>query len=305
MIELRHLRYFIAVAEEGHVTRASERLGIAQPPLSQQIKALEQAVGTPLFIRHPRGVALTDAGTRFLEGARATMATLEETLDATRRTARGEQGRLAVGFTSSVAFHAIVPASISRYRRLYPQVSLALEESVTADLMDALFAGRLDIAFARLPAEIPPHVRLEPLLDEEMLVALPPSHPLAAGGPEEAIDLPRLAEETFILYRRPSGPGLYDTIIAACRSAGFSPRIAQEAPRMLATLSLVASGLGVSIIPASMRRIDPGGIAYRRVAGAPGLVAPLYLIYQPDTLSGATRRLIEVVREELPRLAGH
>jgi DNA-binding transcriptional LysR family regulator len=304
MIELRHLRYFIAVAEEGHVTRASERLGIAQPPLSQQIRALEGEVGTPLFTRHPRGVALTDAGERFLEGARATMAKLEETLDATRRTARGEQGRLAVGFTSSVAFHAIVPATISRYRRLYPQVALALEQSVTADLMGALSAGRLDIAFARLPPEIPPHMKLELLQDEEMLVALPPSHPLAAGGPDIPIELSRLAEETFILYRRPSGPGLYDTIIAACRTAGFSPRIGQEAPRMLATLSLVAAGLGVSIIPASMRRIDPEGITYRKVAGAPDLIARLYLVYQPDALSGATRRLIDVVHEELPGLAG-
>lgn len=297
MIALRHLRYFIAVAEEGHVTRAAVRLGIQQPPLSQQIRAMEAEIGVALLNRLPRGVELTEAGRVFLAEARAAVAQVEHAVEAARRTARGEQGRLAVGFTSSAAFHPLIPAVVRAFRQAAPHVDLQLEESSTGELIAALQKDQLDVAFLRVPMGDTAGVRIEALLNEKMLVALPAHHPLVGKRAPKSIALADLADETFILYRRPTGPGLYDTIIAACRAAGFSPRIGQEAPRMLSTLSLVAAGLGVSIIPESMRRLDTEGIAYLPLSGAAGLVAPLHLAWRDVHPSGATTRLIAHVRQ--------
>lgn len=304
MIELRHFRYFVAVAEEGHVTRAAERLGIQQPPLSQQIRVLEREVGAQLFRRLPRGVELTDAGRTLLEKVRLVLADVDLALDAARRTARGEQGGLVIGFTSSAAFHPLVASVVRLLRQTVPGVTLALREGNTSDLIGELRSERLDAAFVRSPVERPVGLVVEPLLAEEMLVALPDQHAIAErlakrsgqGMLEGRIALAELAEETFILYRRPSGPGLYDSIIAACRAAGFSPRIGQEAPQMVSTLSLVAAGLGVSIIPASMARLETNGIAYARLDDLPRLTAPLHLAYREEKPSGALERFIDCVR---------
>ncbi|WP_445491827.1 LysR family transcriptional regulator [Rhodopseudomonas sp. RCAM05734] len=296
MIELRHLRYFIAVAEEGHVTRAAARLGIQQPPLSQQIRALEDLVGVALFYRLPRGVELTEAGRVFLGEARAALAQVGHAVEAAQRTARGEQGRLAVGFTSSAAFHPFIPAVVRAFRQQSPEVELVLEESSTGELIEALQRQHLDVAFVRVPAGEAAGITIEALLNEAMLVALPAHHALARGGKRRSIRLTELADETFILSRRPTGPGLYDAIISACRAAGFSPRVGQEAPRMMSTLSLVAAGLGVSIVPESMRRLNTEGIAYLTLSDAPRLVAPLHLAWRSASVSGAMARLIAQVR---------
>ncbi|MFT4180783.1 MAG: LysR family transcriptional regulator [Rhizobium sp.] len=305
MIELRHLRYAVAVADAGHMTRAAAQLGIQQPPLSQQIRALEAMVGTPLFHRLPRGVSLTAAGQIFVERARLILADVDLAVEATQRSARGEQGNLAVGFTSSAAFHPLVSSMVRSLKQSAPGVSLVLEEASTGDLIEALRAGRLDVAFVRSPVDASAGLIIEPILDEEMLVALPDQHPLATGTAARRkhgisprrIPLLALANETFILYRRPSGPGLYDSIIAACRAAGFSPRIGQEAPRMLSTLSLVAASLGISILPESMARLEADGVAYVRIETSAGLIAPLHLAYRDEAPSGVVRRLIESVRQ--------
>jgi DNA-binding transcriptional LysR family regulator len=296
MIELRHLRYFIAVAEEGHVTRAAARLGIQQPPLSQQIRALEGEVGVTLLLRLPRCVELTEAGRVFLGEARAVLAQVEHAVDAAQRTARGEQGQLAVGFTGSAAFHPLIPAVVRAFREQSPHVDLLLEESRTGDLIEALQKDQLDLAFIRVPVGDTAGLTIEALLDEPMLLALPAQHALLLNGRRKRIALADLAEETFILYRRPSGPGLYDAIIAACRAAGFSPHIGQEAPRMVSTLSFVAAGLGVSIVPESMRRLNTEGIAYLALSDAVGPVAPLLLAWREAPMSGAMKNLIAQVR---------
>lgn len=300
MIELRHLRYLLAVAEEGHVTRAAARLGIQQPPLSQQIKALEKMVGTPLFHRHPRGVEPTAAGRVLIEKARVILRDVDLALDAARRSARGEEGRLALGFTSSSAFHPIVAAMVRSLREAAPGLSLSLEEASTLELIAALRAGQLDAAFVRATVERPEGLVITFVLDEPMLVALPDHHPLAAPAVRRrAIALEALKDETFILYRRRAGPGLYDSIIAACQAAGFSPDVGQEAPRLAATLSLVAAGLGLSIVPASMARLETNGIVYRRLAPHVRLSAPLSLAYRdepPDGPLAALLRLVETHR---------
>ncbi|UTD26561.1 LysR family transcriptional regulator [Bradyrhizobium sp. WD16] len=296
MIELRHLRYFLAVAEQGHITRAAARLGIQQPPLSQQIRALEAEVGVPLLTRHPRGVDLTEAGKAFLAEARAALEQVERAVEAARRSARGEQGRLAIGYTSSTAFHPLIPAVVRAFRQAAPAVALELEESSTGELIEALRRERLDAAFVRTPVGDTAGLVIAPLLRERMLVVLPAQHPLAQR-PATALALAELAEETFILYRRPTGPGLYDAIIAACHAAGFAPHIGQEAPRLLSTLSLVSAGLGVSIIPQSISRLDTEGLAYRALADAPQLLAPLHLAYRAAAVSGPVARLLEQVRQ--------
>jgi DNA-binding transcriptional LysR family regulator len=170
-----------------------------------------------------------------------------------------------------------------------------LEEASTVELVDAVLHERLDAAFVRSPGGGAPGLVLDAVLEEPMLAALPAGHPLARGhgGP---LALPELAQEPFILYRRATGPGLYDAILAACRSAGFSPDVVQEAPRMPATLALVAAGLGVSVVPASMRRLSGEDIAYRALAGCPGLCAPLHLALRRHDLSPAVGRFRELVQ---------
>ena len=294
-MELRHLRYFIAVAEEGHITRAAERLGIQQPPLSLQIRSLERELNVQLFKRLPRGVQLTDAGTTFLERARGILDQVERALAAARRTARGEQGRGVVGFTSSAPFHPFVPRVIRSFREMSPLVSLVLEESGSSELVQAVHGEALDAAFIRSPVADVVGLLVRPILEEEMLVALPVAHPLA--GESHALPLAALANETFILYKRPGGPGLYDTIITACRGSGFSPLVGQEAPRILSTLNLVAAGLGVSIVPASLRRLQMDGVIYRRLEDNAQLRAPLILACRRGENSAAVQRFLELVQQ--------
>lgn len=293
-MELRHLRYFITVAEEGHITRAAERLGMQQPPLSQQIRALERELDVQLFRRKPRGVELTDAGTAFLERARAILDEVDRAFSTARRTARGEQGRVVVGFTGSAPFHPFVPRVIRAFREMYPLVSLVLEESGSSELVQGLHNEDIDAAFIRSPVADVVGLVVKPLLEEEMLVALPAAHALARD--DAALPLSALANEIFILYKRPGGPGLYDTIITACRRAGFSPRVGQEAPRIISTLNLVAAGLGVSVVPASLRRLQMDGVVYRRLTGSTDLKAPLILACRPGENSAAVQRFLDLVQ---------
>lgn len=300
-MELRHLRYFIAVAEAGHITRAAEQLGIQQPPLSLQIKALEKELGVLLLRRKPRGVELTDAGVAFLERARVILNEVERAFASTRRTARGEQGRVVVGFTASAPFHPFIPRVIRAYREMSPLVSLALEESGSSALVQGLHNEQMDAVFIRSPVADVVGLEVTPLLEEEMVVALPAGHPLATASlanDSATLPLGALAKETFVLYKRPGGPGLYDTIITACRGAGFVPRVGQEAPRIVSTLNLVAAGLGVSIVPASLRRLQMDGVIYRRLSDTTELKlkAPLILACRPGENSAAVQRFIDLVR---------
>ena len=297
-MELRHLRYFMAVADAGNMTRAAEKLGIQQPPLSQQIRALEAELEVQLFRRKPRGVDLTQAGEALLAEARAILDRVEHAILSARRTARGDAGRIGLGFTSSASFHPFVPRIIREFREASPLVSLTLEEAGTGELVDGLRAERIDAAFVRSPIGAVAELDVHSVLEEQMVAALPAGHRLA--GRTTRLPLAALEEETFILYRRPLGPGLYDAIIAACQRAGYSPHIGQEAPRMLATLSLVAAGLGVTLIPASMRRIGIEGVAYRPLDRKAGLIAPLNLACRRGESAPVVRRFVALVRRTAP-----
>ena len=293
-MERRHLRYFVAVAEHGHITRAAESLEIQQPPLSQQIKALEEELQVQLFRRKPRGVELTDAGSAFLERARVILGEVDRAFASTRRTARGEQGRVVVGFTSSAPFLPFVPRVIRMFREASPHVSLVLEESGSSELVQGLHNEIIDAAFIRSPVADVVGLLVEPLLQERMVVALPTGHALAMQL-TDPLALAELANHTFILYKRPGAPGLYDSIISACRGAGFSPRVGQEAPRIVSTLNLVAAGLGVSIVPESLRRLQMDGVVYRELADSAHLSAPLILACRRGENSAAIQRFIDLV----------
>jgi DNA-binding transcriptional LysR family regulator len=292
-MELRHLRYFVAVAREGHLTRAAHKLHIAQPPLSQQIKALETEIGAPLFVRHARGMTPTDAGRALLADAEAILASVGHAAQRARRTARGEIGRIAVGFTTSAPFHPLVARAIRTFRSARPGVSFGLEESSSDDLLAGLRDERLDIAFVRSGLADRDGVKVHPLLQEDMAVALPSRHRLARRA---GLALRELADETFILYRRPDGRGLYDVIIAACAAAGFSPQVGQEAPRIVSTLNLVAAGLGITLVPATLSRLPLEGVTYRPLRGRPSLKVPLSLASRRDERSAATLGFIDLVR---------
>ncbi len=292
-MELRHLRYFTAVAEELHFTRAAARLGIGQPPLSQQIQQLEREIGTPLFLRLPRGIALTEAGAQFLEDARALLAGADRAVDTARRLGRGERGAITVGFTASAVFHPYLPRAIRAYRDRYPGVRITLTESTSVSLLRSLRAGEVDVAFVRPPYVADPEFKSERVLDEPMLVALPPDHRLVR---KRAIPMAALADEDFVLYPRPIGASLYDAIQSACQRAGFTPRVIQEAPQMASIVSLVAAGVGISVVPAAMRHMGAQGIEYRPIKGdAPH--APLDMAYRRHDRSAAASNAVELLRE--------
>ncbi len=300
MIELRRLRAFVAIAEEQHITRAAERLGVQQPSLTRMLQGLEVELGVRLVQRTTRGVRCTEAGTALLNEARAVLARAEGVSEAVRRAARGEHGHLRIGFTSSAALHAVVSSGLRRFREASPGVAIALEEAGTGELVEALLRERLDAAFVRSPVGGVPGLVVDDVLDEPMVAALPAGHPLTTGT-RTPLQLSDLAGEGFVLYRRPAGPGLHDAILAACHAAGFNPAVAQEAPRLTATLSLVAAGLGVSVVPASMQLLGGEGVTYRELTGCPGLSAPIHLASRRSGSSpilARFRRLVQRVVAE-------
>ncbi|NEJ20807.1 LysR family transcriptional regulator [Rhizobium leguminosarum] len=290
-MELRHLRYFLAVAEEGNFTRAAGKLGIGQPPLSQQIRDLEREVGAALFHRVPHGAELTAAGTAFLGEAKASLAAAEKAKLAAQSANRGETGRLSLGFTASSAFNPVVSTTIRRFRARWPEVQLSLTEMNTLALMQKLERGELDATFMRPSLDDPTGIRLRRLPDEPMVIALPASHPMARHS---SVPLAALAEEPFILFPRLVGLSLYDDVVLACRRAGFELTVAQEAPQISSVVNLVAADLGVSIVPASISQIKLEGVAYRPIEGPPA-VARLALAILKTHRSPVTENLISLL----------
>jgi DNA-binding transcriptional LysR family regulator len=258
-MELRHLRYFVTLAEELHFGRAAEKLHISQPPLSMQIRALEEELGVRLFNRTQRHVALTQAGNALLQEARQVLTRVEQAVLVTRRAGRGEIGELAVGFIS-VADYNVLPSVLRDFRRRYPLVNLTLRESTTDAQVRDLVAGRLDVGFL-LPPVSEPALESVSILREPLIAALPEKHPLARKAGK--LDLEKLRDAPFILFPRPYAPGLYDDVLSCCRAAGFSPRVEQEAIQMQTIVSLVSAELGVALIPASLMNLRRTGVVYK------------------------------------------
>ena len=259
-IELRHLRYFLIVAEELHFSRAADRLDIAQPPLSQMIRRLEYELGTPLFHRTKRRVSLTDAGLIFQEEAKRTLAQAERAVSRVRRASKGELGRLVVGFIGS-ATYSVLPPIIRRFRERYPDVDLTLQELSTVHQVRALREERLHVGFLRA-FNSDPLLRSQVILQEPFLVALPEHHQLSQ---QSKISMRMLASEPFILFPRLLAPELYDQIISLCQKVRFSPHVVQEAMQLPTIVSLVAAGIGIAVIPASLQNLGRTGVQYRPI----------------------------------------
>ncbi|WP_395703309.1 LysR family transcriptional regulator [Aquabacterium sp.] len=300
-MELRQLRYFVAVAEAAHMTRAAEQLGIQQPPLSQQIRLLEQQLGVRLFHRHPKGMSLTDPGKILLEEARRILQEVASARQLMARVAQGRYGRLAIGFTSSAAAHAFTPEVLREYRARHAEVELEISEMNAADLTDAVAAARVHVGLLRVPVARPPGIAFETLLSEPVRVALPLAHPLAlregtARARARPVALKQLADDPFILVRRPGAPGLYANLLALCEAQGFVPRIAAEVDRMMTSLNLVAAGVGVTVVPASMQGAHAQAVVYRPLAEGGRLDAPLTLVYREDDCEGPAAHFTSLAR---------
>jgi DNA-binding transcriptional LysR family regulator len=264
-MELRHLRYFIAVAEELHFTRAAERLHIGQPPLSHAIQLLEADVGARLLERSKRWVRLTEAGKLFLADARRILALAEQAAETARRAERGEAGELRIGFTYSTPLTPLFAEVINRYRQEFPLVTLTLHEMATMRQLDAIGQRNLDLGFIRPPElTIPPAIKVTNLREDPLVAVLPVGHPLAAK--EEAVAIRELADQPFVMYPPGAGTGIYPQVHRLCRAAGFVPRIAQTAGEASTIIGLVAAGSGITVLPASFDRIRMDGVCYRQIA---------------------------------------
>ncbi|HCH7469533.1 TPA: LysR family transcriptional regulator [Pseudomonas aeruginosa] len=298
-MELRHLRYFIAVAEELHFGRAAERLGISQPPLSQQIQALEEEIGARLFERTNRRVELTDAGRLFLDESRQVLAQVDKAVLLARRAHLGELGELKIGFTSSAPFPSTIPSSIHAFRKAYPDVHLDLQEMSSRQVLKALLEESLQVGVIR-PLALPDAVHWVELFREPLVAVLRADHPLAAGS-EDGLAIAALAEEPFVFFPRSYGTGLYDQVIALTRQAGFSPRIAQEASEAMTIIGLVSAGLGVSILPASFRRTRVDGVVYRTLSD-PEATTAVWLVRRQNEGSPLALSFIDLVTREAASL---
>lgn len=292
-MDVRRLRYFVAVAEDQHFSRAAERLGIKQPPLSAQIRLLEKEVGAPLFLRGARSVTLTDAGKLLLHEARTILERLDEAETLVQRYIRGETGTMIVGFSGATYFAALVPAIMRTFLARFPDVAVRARQASTAELTDELSEGKVDAAFVRPPIPNQREFRLQTILDEDMVVALPHGHRLE---PADAVELSALSNETFTLTSRTISPGYYDAVISAFREAGLSPRIGQEAATIAALPSMVAAGFGVSILPRSVSQIQIANVVYRPIIGTRPH-APIALACRRDSCPATAHQLIAVARE--------
>jgi DNA-binding transcriptional LysR family regulator len=262
-MELRHLRYFVAVAEELHFRRAAERLHMSQPPLSQQIRRLEEDVGATLLVRNQRRVELTAAGAAYYARARDILDAVEDAARDARRVQRGEVGRMDVGFVGS-AVYSIVPDLLRTFRARHPDVGLRLRELGTTEQLRRLEDGRLDVGFLRPPGGRP-GLSIETVLREPVVVALPDGHRLAAAA---EVPVAELAGEPLVLMTRSGAPGLRDALAPVTDALGEDP-IVQEVAEMQTVIGLVAAGVGVSLVPESVRALARSGVVYRPLAGEP------------------------------------
>ncbi|WP_244928785.1 LysR substrate-binding domain-containing protein [Nocardioides sp. W7] len=288
-MELRHLRYYVAVAEECHFGRAAARLHIAQPPLSQQVKQLEAELGVQLLVRSTRRVELTAAGEAFLDRARALLAGVEAAADEARRVAAGELGHLAIGFTGTATYE-LLPTLSRALRHELPGVGLDLRgEMLTPSQTEALLDGRLDIGLLRPPvgdADLTTRI----LREEPLIAVLPESHPLAGGT---HVDVADLRNETLVGYPSRHRSVIHDAVVEACRGAGFTPR-ATEVAETSTLVSFVAAGLGVALVPRSVQHLRITGATYRPLTGSIPTVA-LAVATRRNEADPAVLRAVEII----------
>ena len=296
MIETRLLRQFIAVAEELNFRRAAERLHMAQPPLSQAILRLEEALGYPVFERTNRKVSLTPAGTAFLATARQLLASLEEGVAAARRVAQGIEGHLRPSFIHITPYAHVLNA-LRALRAASPAVQFTLREASTQQQVEWLERGEVDIALLRAPGRGTPGLRFERLSGEDIVIALPSGHRCAG---QATVDLADLAHDDFVASPRELGQGFHDQLASLCLHAGFVPQVAQQARRLQTVQGLVAAGFGVALLPASLAASMPAGVVMLPLASSapePLRQLDLYMAWDPRRDSPVRDRLLAQLRQ--------
>ena len=290
-MEIRHLRYFVAVAEELHFGRAAQRLGMAQPPLSQQIRRLEQELGVQLLQRSKRRVQLTEPGRAFLDEARKVIAQVGIAVAVAQRASRGEVGRLAIGFLGAATF-SLLPAILKVFRQRYPGVEIELHELKSSELIQSLHQGRIHVGLVRMPVN-DELLSVEPILQEKLVVALPDHHALAE---KPRVDFRDLAGEAFLLPPRQIAPGFYDQLADLSARAGFSLRIGAEASQLQTILNLVAAGMGITVVPESVMQMGGRGVVFKRLP-EPEPTMEIAVAWRRDDPSQVLQSFLEVVRE--------
>lgn len=294
-IELRHLRYFCAIARAGSFSRAAEELGIQQPPLSQQLRQLEEWLGFALFERHRKGVRLTHGGSTFLKEAQSLLAATHEAVSRSRRSADGRAGVMRLGGTSSAMAHSLFPAILRSYREAFPDVDVRISEGNAATLTERVHAGKLEAAFIRRPVLELSGLNYQSMDVEPMLLVVPHDHALGRAGPRaRSVGIDDMAGERFILVRRPGAMGMYGDLIEAFRKAGREPQIVAEVDSMLTNMALVSAGVGVSVVPGSMVGIHADRVAFRTINPALKLVAPFNLVSRLGNDDAVLARFTEV-----------
>jgi DNA-binding transcriptional LysR family regulator len=259
-MELRHLRYFVAVAEELNFSRAAQKLHIAQPPLSQQIQDLEIELGVQLFERTKRRVRLTEAGKVFLEEVEKVFAQVDRAIEASHRASRGEIGKLAIAFNSS-ATYSVLPDLLHQFHQQYPEVELILQELTTSQQLDKLQQNQIDVGLLYLPIDTK-ELTVISVLKEPLMVALSASHPLAK---QSTIAIADLSDRPFILPPPQLGEGLYTQIMQYFEQINFYPKTTQTATLLQTAIALVAGGVGTAIVPASLQNLQRKGVVYRAI----------------------------------------
>jgi len=290
-MDLRQLRYFVAVAEERHFGRAAQRLHMSQPPLSMQIKALERELGLELLERTSRRVALTDAGRVFLERAKTILDAVEEAREVARGAEQGLQGRLEVGFISSASL-SLLPPSIRLFRERFGDVELELKELTSAQQIDALYEGGIRVGLVRLPLRAP-GIRFEPVLEERLVVALPSGHALESL---DCVSLETIADLPLIFFTRQLIPGFHAQIVELFQRVGAFPKVVQHAVHLQTIVGLVASGVGIAILPSSAERVSREGVVYRAL-DVPDATSWMGLAWVEGDESKLVRNFIGTVRE--------
>jgi DNA-binding transcriptional LysR family regulator len=293
-MELRHLRYFVVVAEELHFRRAAERLHMSQPPLSQQIRQLEEEIGATLLLRNQRRVELTAAGQAFFIRAREILDAVEDAARQARRVQRGEVGRLAVGFVGS-AMYSFVPELLRTFRDHAPDITLRLHELGTSEQLRQLEDGRLDVGFIRVP-RARPELKIETVVEEPVVAALPDAHPLAT---HPLLKLADLEGEPLVLLTRAGAPGLREALAPAIDRLGGEERIVQEVTETQTVVGLVAAGVGVSLVPESMRALERAGVTYRPLEDEAPKVR-LTMAWRAADESAVLHRFLEMARAAAP-----
>jgi DNA-binding transcriptional LysR family regulator len=292
-MELRHLKYFVVLAEELNFTKAAARLRISQPPLTAQIHTLEEELDLRLFTRTKHKVELTRAGHIFLAEARLTLSQAQRTRKLASQLASGSIGEVRVGFTLSAALNPAVPRILFNFRTENPTINLALQEMLTARQLECLSGNQLDVGFCReLVSAVPAEINIERIIQERFIAVIHSQHRLAK---QNAVSLEDCADEPFVFFTPALGVGLYEKVIALCGTAGFKPRVVQEANGVIAIVGLVASGIGLSILPESVKSIALEGVVYRPLQH-PDAVIPLMLAFRKSENAPAVSRFVAHIR---------